>query len=100
KMHVNAINIPFNRRPFSNQNIYAYKTIKKIIDKENFELIHCQSPVGGAITRWVSKDIRKKGTKIIYTAHGFHFYRGAPLKNWLYYPIEKFLSRYTDTLIT
>src|SRR5699024_1671436 len=44
---------------------------------------------------------RKNGTKVLYTAHGFHFYDGAPLKNWLlYYPVEKWLSRYTDTLIT
>ena len=34
-------------------------------------------------------------------AHGFHFYEGAPaLKRFLYYHAEKFLSKYTDVLIT
>ena len=47
------------------------------------------------------KKLRKTGVKVFYTAHGFHFYKGAPLKNWLiFYPIEKFCSRFTDTLIT
>lgn len=60
--------------------------------------VHCHSPIGGVIGRLVCHET---GTKVIYTAHGFHFYDGAPLKNWLiYYPVEKFLSRYTDVLIT
>ncbi len=79
----------------------AYKKVKKLIETEKYNLIHCHSPIGGAITRLAAKKCRKSGTKVIYTAHGFHFYDGAPLKNWLlYYPIEKWLSRYTDVLIT
>ena len=47
------------------------------------------------------RKVRKKGTKVIYTAHGFHFYAGAPLANWLlYYPVEKFCAHWTDALIT
>ena len=53
------------------------------------------------MTRLAARKARKSGTKVIYTAHGFHFYKGAPLKNWLiYYPIEKWLARCTDCLIT
>ena len=53
------------------------------------------------LTRLAAKKARKNGTRVIYTAHGFHFYKGAPLLNWLiYYPIEKWMSKYTDTLIT
>ena len=38
---------------------------------------------------------------VIYTAHGLHFYKGAPILNWiLFYPVEKLLARWTDTLIT
>ena len=63
--------------------------------------MHCHSPIGGAIARVAAKGQRKKGTKIIYTAHGFHFYKGAPLKNWLlFYPIEKYCSKFTDVLMT
>ena len=92
--------IPFDRSPFSKKNIQAYKQLKKLIDTEKYDIISCNTPMGGVVTRLAAKAIRKKGTTVIYTAHGFHFYKGAPLKNWLfYYPIEKWLSRYTDKII-
>jgi len=94
-------NIPFSRSPFNKDNIKAYSELKKLIDTYNYRLIHCHTPVGGVLTRLAARRARKKGTKVIYTAHGFHFYKGAPLKNWLlYYPVEKWLARYTDCLIT
>lgn len=93
--------IPFSRLPLKKENIKAYKMLKNIINSNQYEIIHCHTPVGGVLTRLAAKKARKNGTRVIYTAHGFHFYKGAPLKNWLiYYPIEKYLSRYTDTLIT
>ena len=93
--------ISFERNPFKVNNIKAIKQLKKIIDNENFNIIHCHTPMGSVITRIAAIKARKNGTKVIYTAHGFHFYKGAPILNWcLYYPIEKLLSKYTDTLIT
>jgi glycosyltransferase EpsD len=57
--------------------------------------------MGSVITRLAAKEARRNGTRVIYTAHGFHFFKGAPLKNWLiFYPIEKMLAHYADTLIT
>lgn len=79
----------------------AYKQVKALLKKESYKLLHCHSPIGGAIARRAAKGERKKGLRVIYTAHGFHFFDGAPLKNWLvFYPVEKWLSRYTDVLIT
>src|SRR5699024_1516990 len=99
--NIKVFNIPFHRSPANKQNITAYRKIKEIIKVGNFDLIHCQSPVGGAITRLAAINARRLGTKLIYTAHGFHFYNGSPKINWLiYYPIEKKLSKYTDTIIT
>ncbi len=93
--------IPFVRNPLNKNNFSAYKMLKKIINEENFDIIHCHTPVGGALTRLAARKSRKKSTKVIYTAHGFHFYKGAPLKNWLlYYPAEKLCSYFTDVLIT
>ena len=64
-------------------------------------MIHCHSPIGGLLTRIDANKYRKAGTKVIYTAHGFHFYKGAPLKNWLlYFPVEWICSFFTDMLIT
>lgn len=93
--------LPFSRSPKSPDNIKAYKELKKIIEQEQFDLIHCNTPVGGVFTRLAAKEARKHGTKVFYTAHGFHFYKGASRKNWMvFYPIEKYMARYCDTLIT
>ena len=93
--------LPFERSPFKKKNLQVYKELKKIIDIEEYDIIHCHTPMGGAIGRLAAHSKRGKGTKLIYTAHGFHFYKGSPLINWLvYYPVEKWLARYTDTLIT
>jgi glycosyltransferase EpsD len=94
-------NLPFVRSPFNSKNVYTYRKLKELIGNNNYDIIHCHTPMGGVLTRLAAKKFRKLGTKIIYTAHGFHFFKGAPLKNWLiYYPVEKVLSRYTDYLVT
>lgn len=93
--------IPFHRIPWKKDNVTSYRMLKKIMDEGNFDLIHCHTPVGAMIARLAARDARKKGTKVIYTAHGFHFFRGAPIQNWLlYYPAEWMLSFLTDILIT
>jgi glycosyltransferase involved in cell wall biosynthesis len=93
--------LPFERSPIRKNNLQVYKDLKNIIDTEQYEIIHCHTPMGGAIGRLAARSARKKGTKVIYTAHGFHFFKGAPLVNWLaYYPAERWLAKYTDVLIT
>jgi len=95
-------NVPFARSPKSADNIRAYRQLKQIIDEGHYDVIHCNTPMGGIVTRLAARAARKHGTKVFYTAHGFHFYKGAPKKNWLiYYPIEKFFAEHnTDKLIT
>lgn len=93
--------VPFSRSPYSTSNIQAYRVLKKIINENNYDAIHCHTPMGAVVTRLAAKKARRKGTKVIYTAHGFHFYNGASKKNWLlFYPVEKYLAKYTDCLIT
>ena len=75
--------------------------MKKLCSKNNYDIVHCHSPIGGMIARFACRRARKKRTRVIYTAHGFHFYKGAPLRNWLiYYTAEKIAANFTDTLIT
>ncbi|MEK7015476.1 glycosyltransferase family 4 protein [Bacillus sp. FSL R9-9410] len=94
-------NIPFQRSPIRSQNFHAYKKLMSIIDKNKYNIIHCHTPMGGVIARLAARKSRKKGTKVVYTAHGFHFCKGSPYMNWLlYYPIERILASYTDCLIT
>ena len=96
-----VFDVPFQRSPFSMKNIKAYKMLKKIINEGQYDVIHCNTPVGGILTRMAAKKVRKQGTKVFYTAHGFHFYKGAPWKNWLlWYPIEKHFAKKCDKLIT
>lgn len=93
--------VPFERNPFKLGNIKAYRMLKKIIDEGNYDIIHCHTPVGGILTRIAARSAREKGTKIFYTAHGFHFFKGAPLINWLFYfPAEWICAFMTDVLLT
>ncbi|MCI8782609.1 MAG: glycosyltransferase family 4 protein [Dorea sp.] len=91
--------VPFARNPFSGTNIRAYGMLLRIMREGGFDLVHCHTPVGGVLGRLAAH--RAHIPRVIYTAHGFHFFKGAPVKNWLlFYPVEKWMSRYTDVLIT
>lgn len=94
--------VNFERSPFKIDNLKAIKQLRKIIKEEKFEIIHTHTPMGSVVTRIAAMKARKKcNTKVIYTAHGFHFFKGAPIINWImFYPVEKWLSKYTDCLIT
>jgi glycosyltransferase EpsD len=94
--------VPISRNPISPQNIKAIKVLKNIIGKEQYILVHCNTPIGALVTRLAAKSFRaKKLLQVIYTAHGFYFYKGSPKKYWLiYYPIEKYFSKYVDAIIT
>ena len=93
--------IPFERIPWKAGNLRAYRELKRIIDEGNFRIIHCHTPVGAMITRLAAQDARKRGTKVIYTAHGFHFHKGSSVFSWLaYYPVEWVLAHLTDVLLT
>ena len=94
--------IDFSRSPLSKDNVKAYGQLKEVIKNGNYDIVHCHTPNASVITRLACRRFRKKnGLKVFYTAHGFHFYKGAPKLNWLvFYPVEKLCSRFTDKLIT
>ena len=90
--------INFARNPFKVQNIRAFFKLNTLIKNNRYDCIYGHEPVGGAMSRLCGM---LNDCKIIYMAHGFHFYKGARIKNWLFfYSIEKFLSIFTDVLIT
>ena len=98
KKHV----VCFERSPFKIRNLKAIKQLKKICEEEKFDIIHTHTPMGSVVTRIAAMKSRKIfNTRVMYTAHGFHFYKKAPLINWLlFYPVEKILAKDTDTIIT
>ncbi|MDQ1000332.1 glycosyltransferase EpsD [Neobacillus niacini] len=99
KLNCKIHNIEFQRSPFGKSNSIAYKRIKRIVMEEGYNLVHTHTPVASFLTRFACRNI--PNLKMLYTAHGFHFFKGAPLKNWIiYYPIEKLSAKWTDGIIT
>lgn len=99
KYGIKIVHIDLDRSPYSTKNIKAYKQLVDLINKEKIDYIHCNTPVGGVLGRLAGEKCKVK--KIVYEAHGFHFYEGAPKKNWMiYYPVEKWLAKKTDAIIT
>lgn len=94
-------NLSCTRKPFDFDNIKTIKEIKSIVYKEKYDIVHCHTPIAAICTRLACCTARLLGVKVIYTVHGFHFYEGASIKNWLlFYPIEWICSWMTDVLIT
>lgn len=93
--------IDCSRSPMSPSNFRAVSEIRRLAEKGHYEIVHCHTPVAALCTRLACKGLQKQGISVIYTAHGFHFFRGAPLKNWLFFfPMEWICSFWTDVLIT
>ena len=87
--------VDFVRSPYSMKNLRVYRQLSRLMQQESFQLVHCHTPMGSVMARLTAH--ATKTHPVIYTAHGFHFFKGAPLINWLvYYPVEWWLSRYTD----
>lgn len=94
-------NLPFDRNPFKADNLFALKKLNQIIADNDYDIIHCHTPIGATLARIAAFLKAKSHTKVIYTAHGFHFFKGAPLLYWLvYFPVEWLLSSVTDAIIT
>lgn len=93
--------VPFERNPLSPRNVTATRQLRQILRENSYDIIHCNTPVAGVATRLIGQRTRANGARLVYTAHGFHFYDGAPRLNWLvYYPLERLLARFTDVLVT
>lgn len=93
--------VDIHRSPFSFQNIKAIKALKKLIDKERYDLVHCHTEMGGLCARLAAISARKKGCKVIYTSHNYPFYKGASMVAWtVFYSVERMLAPLTDAVVT
>lgn len=96
---VNIYEIPLNRNPIHPSNVKALKRLIKLQSENEYDIVHVHTPTAGVYGRLLKVKFPK--LKTIYTVHGFHFYDGAPMQNWLiYYPIERVMAKLTDTIIT
>lgn len=92
-----AIQVDFCRSPFKLQNVTAYRQLLALMRDNQYKFVHCHSPIGGLCARIAA---HKTGTKVIYTAHGFHFFNGnSAVKNFVFFHIEKMAAQWTDYLI-
>ncbi|NEP50504.1 MAG: glycosyltransferase family 4 protein [Moorea sp. SIO3C2] len=94
--------VQWSRNPLDPQNLLlAPRTIQEVIAQKNYDIIHVHTPVAAFITRYALRGLIKQGKpRVIYTAHGFHFYRGGqPLKNALFLTLEKLAGNWTDYLV-
>lgn len=91
--------IPFQRSPFRKENMQSLRLLTDSFRQEKFHMVHVHTPAASILGRIAAK--RASVPFVLYTAHGFHFYKGARWRNWvLYYPLEWVMARYTDILIT
>ena len=90
--------IPFKRSPYNPANVKAFFELRSLLKNHHFDLIHVHTPVAAFLGRLVAKSTHQG--PVLYTAHGFHFYKGAPRRNWfIYHTAERIASRWTDGLI-
>ena len=93
--------VRLKRSPFSGENLRGYRDMKQLLEENHYDIIWTNEPVMGVVTRLAARNARKNGTKVLYMCHGFHFYKGAPVQNWLvYYPVERVMVHFTDAIVT
>lgn len=99
-MNIKLIHVDIERSVYSIKNKTAYKQLVSILERGDYDIVHCNTPIGGILGRLAAKKV--KNQKVFYMNRGFHFYKGAPIKNWiLYYNVEKLFARwYTDAIAT
>lgn len=91
--------IPIARSPVRFSNGIALIKLIKLMKKECYDLVICHTPMGGVLTRIAA--LASNTRPVIYMAHGFHFFEGAPFVNsFIYKSMERFLARFTDCLVT
>lgn len=100
--YVKAIHVVrLRRNPLSLTNLKGYGDMKRVMASTHYDIIWANEPVMGVMTRLCARQLRKQGTKVMYMVHGFHFFAGAPVLNWMiYYPVEKLTARLADMIVT
>ena len=93
--------VRLERSPASPRYLLGYGDMKRLLQENRYDIIWTIEPVMGVVTRLAARKARKTGTKVVYMCHGFHFYKGASLANWLiFYPVERVMSRLCDAIVT
>lgn len=95
---VKVFEVPFSRNPLGIGNIKAFKKLNDLQRLYSYDIVHVHTPIASIYGRLLK--IKHNNIKTIYTAHGYHFFKGGSKLGWLlYYPIEKVMARLSDAVI-
>ncbi len=79
------------------------RTVRSLqtIVANSYDIVHVHTPIAAFLTRAViRRKPPKERPKVVYTAHGFHFYEGGnPVANWAFALAERVAGRWTDRLV-
>lgn len=92
--------VGFARRLRLTEILRTFDQLRALIDAEKFDVVHVQTPIASAVTRLAILSLHQPRPAVLYTIHGFHFFKGGPLKNWAFYPLEAYLAKRTDIALT
>lgn len=93
--------IGWTRSPSDPVNLtQAPARLRQIVREGGFDIVHAHDPIAAFVTRFALRGMRAAGVRVVYTAHGFHFYEGAPpVQATVFREVERLASRWTDRLI-
>jgi glycosyltransferase involved in cell wall biosynthesis len=98
-----CLDLPFSRNPLSRENFGKIaEAIRGIVSEGKYDIVHVHTPVASFVTRFaLRKKPRAARPKVVYTAHGFHFYKGGRrLTNASFAALERLAGNWTDHTIT
>ena len=93
---------PFSRSPTALSNIVAARRIvQSVVANGEYDIVHVHTPVAAFVVRFaLRKASGRLRPKVIYTAHGFHFYHGGnPVRNLVFRTLERLAGPWTDFLV-
>jgi glycosyltransferase involved in cell wall biosynthesis len=94
--------VSWSRNPLDRRNLFAARRrVRDVVATQGYDLVHVHTPVAAFVTRLALRGLRRAGwPRVIYTAHGFHFYRGGPQpRSAAFRALEKLAGRWTDYLV-
>jgi glycosyltransferase involved in cell wall biosynthesis len=95
--------VAWSRNPLAPRNLIGTaRAVRELVTREGYDIVHVHTPIAAFVTRFALRRLpRETRPTVIYTAHGFHFYRGQRFYlNALYRTLERTAARWTDYLVT
>lgn len=96
--------IAWSRKPWELGNaVSMVRSLERLLREGRYDVVHTHTPIASFITRLAAR--RRAAwpvaSRVVYTAHGFHFFTGnSPWRNALYGGLERLAAPWGDHLVT